>query len=266
MKRLELFEFEDFQWLPNAIRVGITNLLTVLHRMFGTSEVLIGLIKSCREKIEFDRIVDLGSGSGGPMISVVSQFNQSQTEEEPLELVLTDKYPDRVTVDRINAEAESFVSYHTASVDAQHIEQTPKGLKTMVASFHHMQPSVARKILRSAEESKEPILIYEIAENNVPVLVWWLLLPISLAVLILMALFMTPFIRPLRAQQLVFTYLIPLIPLIYAWDGQASIMRTYTFEDIKSLLGEQRNPDYTWVMAPAMKKNGKKAGYYLFGY
>ena len=49
-----------------------------------------------------------------------------------------------------------------------------------------------------------------------------------------MVLFMTPWVRPLSWQQLLFTYLIPIIPLCYAWDGQASIMRIYTFDDIQN--------------------------------
>lgn len=31
MKRLELFEFEDFIWLPDFIRNGVTGLIKVLH-------------------------------------------------------------------------------------------------------------------------------------------------------------------------------------------------------------------------------------------
>ena len=77
---------------------------------------------------------------------------------------------------------------------------------------------------------------------------------------------MTLKVRPVSFKQLVFTYLIPIIPLIYAWDGQASLMRTYTLKDIKELLGKDRASDYNWDMQQATKANSKKAGYYVFGY
>jgi len=265
MKRLELFEFEDFQWLPNFLRSGVTNLIKVLHRLTGTPEVLSSLILSIKEKHNFEQIVDLGSGSGGPMLEVIKEINKSNSGN-PVNLLLTDFYPNPKVVNNINSQKIVNVRYHESSLDAKDIEKAPKGLKTMIASFHHMKPSVAMEILHSAEKSKQALLIYEIAKNNVPVLIWWLLLPLSLIILIVMSLIMTLFVRPLSFTQLLFTYLIPIIPLVYAWDGQTSLMRTYTFEDIESLLGERNDNKYVWEISEAKKPNGKKAGYYILGY
>ena len=80
-----------------------------------------------------------------------------------------------------------------------------------------------------------------------------------------MSLVMTLFVRPLSFSQIFFTYLIPIIPMVYAWDGQASLMRTYTFKDVEELLGEQAE-DYDWEIADAKKADGKKLGYYIMGY
>ena len=264
MKRIELFEFEDFDWLPKVVRSGVTNLIIVLHKMMGTKEVIARLLVSIREKYEFYQIVDLGSGSGGPMPDVIEQLNKT-TPQEPVSLILSDLHPNPKIVDTFNNHVSGNVSYHKDAINAMDIANTPKGVKTMIASFHHMNPSIAKKILNSAEENNEPILIYELAKNNVPFLIWCLLLPISLTILITMSLVMTLFVRPLRFKQLLFTYIIPLIPIVYAWDGQASLMRTYTFNDVKKLLGENENPNYTWTIADAKKANGKKLGYYISG-
>ncbi|MCB0634269.1 MAG: hypothetical protein R2824_02965 [Saprospiraceae bacterium] len=265
MKRLELFEFEDFSWLPAIIRTGATNLIVVLHRLTGTADVIANLIRELREKHEFDQVTDLGSGSGGPMPEAIEQVNES-SPDRPLELLLTDLHPNPNTVRKINDRDLPHVRYHEGSVDATNIGAAPGGLKTMIASFHHMDPAVAKKILHSAQENNEPILIYEIAKNNVPVLIWWLLLPVSLIILVLMTLIMTPFVRPLSLGQIVFTYLIPLIPLVYAWDGQASLMRTYTFSDIEELLGALETDSYQWKIGEAKKTNGRSSGYFIMGY
>ncbi|MEM9075812.1 MAG: hypothetical protein AAGC43_02190 [Bacteroidota bacterium] len=265
MKRLQLFEFEDFDWLPRDIRTGLTNLIKVLHGLVGTSEVLADLILTIKAKVDFNQIVDLGSGSGGPLIETLEKINEDKKDSQ-VSLVLTDLYPNSKTVADITALDLSNVSYYPQSLDARKLETAPKGLKTMIASFHHMKPSIAKQILDKAEQSGEPILIYEIAKNNVPILIWWIMLPISLVILILMSLFMTPFVRPLRVSQLVFTYLIPLIPITYAWDGQASLMRTYTFKDVELLLGNRKNENYSWEINDAKKRNGKNAGYYILGY
>ncbi|WP_456438213.1 hypothetical protein [Psychroserpens sp.] len=263
MKRLELFEFEDFNWLPKFIRSGITNLIIVLHRFMGTSEVIAKLILFVKQKSHFTRIIDLGSGSGGPMLDVMSRIDLNKNN---LDLVLTDLYPNQNTIDKINSKNLEHIQYQETSLNATHFDNAPEGLKTMIASFHHMKPNVVKKILHSAQENESPILIYEIAKNTVPTLIWWLFLPISLVILILMSLVMTLFVKPLSLTQIVFTYLIPIIPIIYAWDGQASLMRTYTFNDIKSLLPKDNNKNYIWVIDDAKKPNGKNLGYYIIGY
>ena len=81
-----------------------------------------------------------------------------------------------------------------------------------------------------------------------------------------MSLSMTPFVKPLTWKQLLFTYIIPVIPLCYAWDGQASMPRIYSFDDLDTLLEGLETPDFYWEMGYAKKGNGKKAGTYLVGY
>lgn len=264
MKRRELFEFEDFQWLPPFIRNGLTNLLQVLHKMMGTPQVIAGLITELEDVYPFSQITDLGSGSGGPMLLVLDQLN-AKGPEHSKKLLLTDLYPPPGVVSEINGRDLEHIHYHEDPVDATHLETAPKGLRTMIASFHHMPPKAARAILRSSARSKQPILIYEIAKNNIPFLVWLLFLPVSLLILMLMTWFMTPFVRPLRFSQLLFTYLIPLIPIVYAWDGQASLMRTYSFKDIEILLEKVQSPNYHWKVAEARKSNQKALGFYIMG-
>ncbi len=265
MKRKELFEFEDFHWFPKVFRTGMTNLILVLHRMMGTSEVLARLISEIGNKVDFQQIVDLGSGSGGPMPDAIKLINEKNSENK-LKLLLSDLYPNPQLVERINSAENKDVSYHQTSLNATDLKEVPNGLKTMIASFHHMSPASARQILKSASDNKQPLLIYEITQNNIPFIAWLLLLPISLLILIVMSLIMTPFSKNLTVAQLIFTYLIPIIPLAYAWDGQASLMRTYTFEDIKELLSDIKTSNYTWEIEDAKKENGKKLGYYVLGY
>lgn len=64
MKRIQLFEFEDFNWFPSWLRVCMANLIIILQRMIGVPEVLAGLIGNVLKKKDSVQIVDLGSGSG----------------------------------------------------------------------------------------------------------------------------------------------------------------------------------------------------------
>jgi len=264
MKRIQLFEFEDFNWFPDWIRTCMTNLILVLHKMIGTKEVIASLLADIQKKWAFTQIVDMGSGSGGIMPEAVRTLND-QNPDSPTNLLLTDLHPSGQFVDYINNQGIDHIRYSPAPLDALHLSKAPKGLKTMIASFHHMPPATARQILKSAQDNDEALLIYELSENNIPLIVWWVLLPISLVLLFIMSLFMTPFSSPLSFKQILFTYLIPAIPICYAWDGQASLPRTYTFEDVRELLKDIPDENYTWEIEKAKKKNGKAFGYYILG-
>ena len=101
MKRKELFEFEDFEWLPSVVRFGITNLIIVFHRLMGTAQVISRLIVQVREQHLFTQITDLGSGSGGPMPEVITILNADHKIEE-LTLLLSDKYPSPKVIKETN--------------------------------------------------------------------------------------------------------------------------------------------------------------------
>lgn len=264
MKRIQLFEFEDQEWFPSWLRICMTKLIMVLHRLLGIGEILANLIAHTLIKTKATQIVDLGSGSGGAMPEVMKILHGFDKYKH-VNLIMTDLYPDKDIVASFNKENNPSIKYNKSSVNATDIANAPKGLKTMINSFHHMDEKSARQLLKSAQESKQPLLIYEMAENNMPLLLWWLLLPISLVILFLMVLFMTPFVKPLTWKQLVFTYLIPIIPICYAWDGQASLPRMYTLKDFDVLLEGLESDDYTWEKEVMFRKKGKKLGTYVLG-
>lgn len=264
MKRIQLFEFEDFNWFPNWLRTCMTNLIMVLHKMMGISEVLADLIAKVLSEYKLSHIVDLGSGSGGPMPQVLEALHRIDGLEN-VELIMTDLYPNPEVAKKFNQNRTDKISYHITSVDATDTATAPAGLKTMVNSFHHMPPKAARKILESAQSNRQPLLIYEMAENKIPVLVWWIMLPLSLLILVVMSMLMTPFVKPLTGRQLIFTYLIPIIPICYAWDGQASLPRMYSQKDVEELLNGLDTDNYKWNKGIAKKKNGKPLGTYLIG-
>ena len=263
MKRVHLFEFEDYKWFPQWIRNNITKLIVVLHKMMGVEEVLAKLCSEILKDNQIDKIVDLGSGAGGAMPGVLSTLH-SQYGLTDTQLLLTDRYPNANTIKSLT-ESKLPISYNLDSVDATQLDKVPLGLRTMINSFHHMDVGNAKKIIESAQKSKQPLLIYEMAENKIPLFLWWLLLPISLIILIVMVFFMTPFTKPIDVRQLLFTYLIPIIPICYAWDGQASMPRMYTFDDFNELLKGVEDENYTWKKGRPKNNKGKIVGSYFLG-
>ena len=263
MKRVQLFEFEDFSWFPSWLRSSMTNLIVVLQKMMGTNHVIASHVSKILKDNNISSIVDLGSGSGGIMPNVL-EILRDKKELKNCTLTMTDLYPNMSVVKRFN-KANKGVVYSAKSVNATNFNSVPEGLKTMINCFHHMPPESAKKILKSAFENKQPLFIYELTENKMPLLLWWIMLPISLLILVIMTFFMTPFVRPLTWQQIVFTYLIPIIPIFYAWDGQASLPRMYAFKDIEELVNGLSSSEYEWEWGYLKDDKGKNKGTYILG-
>lgn len=255
MKRIHLFEVEDLGWFPNWMRQSMTRCINVIHGFLKTDEKVSKIISDTLEKSPQNQIIDLCSGSGGPMIDVTQKL---RAQEKNVTLTMTDLYPNLDFAKAINAKDDG-IHFETEPVDATKVGPERKGLRTMICSFHHMPPKQAKAILQSAADDKQPIVIYEISDNSIPNFFWWLPLPINF----LMCLFITPMVKPLTWYQIVFTYLIPIIPMAYAWDGAVSNVRTYTHDDLDELLKDIDYKDYVWekgVVEEQMKK------IYLVGY
>jgi hypothetical protein len=258
MKRIHLFEFEDLHWFPDWIRILMTRYIMTFHNVIGTEGLLSKLVEKGLEKAQAPRIIDLCSGSGGPMLEVVKNLKTSGKFPD-LKLILSDLYPDLKAAKVFNQKENESVTYLIDSLDATQVRKGLVGLRTMVSSMHHMKPEVAKRILINAKEANQPILVFEISDNSPPVFFWWLAIPFAF----IMTLIFTPMVRPMSWQQLVFTYLIPILPIFIAWDGAVSNARTYTLEDMEKLTEGLSDYHYNWEMGKIKGKGGNKL--YLLG-
>ncbi|MCB2378307.1 hypothetical protein LGH70_11975 [Hymenobacter sp. BT635] len=257
MKRIHLFELEDFPWFPGWLRTCLTRLMVVMHRAIGSPQQLSKLLIRALAHSRQPRIVDLCSGSGGPMLEVLAHL-QRQPGNSDLALVLTDLYPNIEVAEAVNRSTPPHLSYRTTPVDASQVGADLPGVRTMTGSFHHMRPALARAILQNARDSRQPICIYEMSDNSLPTAIWW----ISLPLIFVIAFFLTLFVRPLTWRQVVFTFLVPIIPLCFAWDGAVSNARTYTLRDMDDLLAGLETEGYTWEKG---RITGRGTKLYLLG-
>ena len=256
MKRIQLFEFEDFGWFPDTLRVLMTRYINTMHRILKSSEDLQEIILKLKKKAKFNTVSDLCSGSGGPLPEVIKEMNKMGAD---LTLTLSDLYPNLKLAEQINNE-ENDVHYINTPVDATNPEEQIEGLRTMICSMHHFNPDQVKAILQSASKAKKPFLAFEISDNSIPSLLAWLAFPFN----ILSVIFITPFVRPFTWQQFVFTYLIPVLPFLIAWDGAVSNLRTYTEKDMGQIIDDIQTVGYKWKMGKISKKGPAKL--YLMGW
>jgi hypothetical protein len=253
MGRIHLFELEDQQWFPSSIRNYGTDFLQFLSNKTSMYNPIIPLIKDVMEKSKTSTLIDLGSGGGGGLLKI----NESLKKEIPdLKIILTDFYPNIDAFERTKSLADNF-DYETQSIDARDVPAELQGLRTQFLSLHHFRPVDAVKIIQNAVYSKSPLAIFEGQERSFSSILAMLLSPISV-------LFTTPFIRPFRIGRIVFTYLIPIVPLFVLWDGVVSSLRTYSVKEMQALVLQVKNHEnYDWQIGKV--KSGPSKILYLIG-
>jgi len=237
MRRLQLFEFEDQPWLPTAIRDFMTDYLRVVFATLSSRVALEAPLLELMEAGGTDRIVDLASGGGGPVLEVRRRLEASSGRKT--EVLLTDKYPNQVALGAIPSTGEDAVEYHPCPVDARHVPADLHGVRTLFTAFHHFPPHEARRILADAVDRRRPIAVFESTERTSRMLLVTLLVPLLVGI-------STLTIRPIRASRWCLTFLLPLIPLLSLWDGLVSCLRSYTQAELDKLAAGVDANHWTW--------------------
>lgn len=253
MKRVHLFEFEDLAWFPDSVRNYVTDFLQFLTNKANMYKCIIPMLEQAVKDSGKDQIIDLASGGGGGIL----RLNEALKKEIPnLKITLTDYYPNLDAFRHTKSLAPN-IDFYGQSVDARNVPAELSGLRTQFLSFHHFRPDDAQKILQNAIDANTPIAIFEGQERSLPSFVAMLFSPVS----VLLA---TPFIRPFKIGRIVFTYLIPIVPLVVLWDGFVSSLRTYSVDEMNEIIGKLNGKDYfEWKIG--RMKSGPGNILYLIG-
>lgn len=253
MKRKQLFEFEDQRWFPGFLRNYLTDFLQFISNQFDIYKTVTPLLSETIEKSGGQRIIDLASGGGGGLFKLSKRLQQNHPN---LEIVLTDYYPNLKAFEYVSKQAPNF-KYEAKSVDARNVPDHLKGVRTQFLSLHHFREEDAVQILQNAVDSKNPIAIFESQERNMKSVLAMIFSPINV-------LLMTPFIRPFSVGRIIFTYLIPLVPLFVLLDGILSALRTYTIPEMNELISRvDGNENFNWKVGK--QKSGPASILYLIG-
>ena len=218
------------------MRHTITDFLHTFAVLFKPYDCVAPKLKEALEKSGTRRVVDLCSGSGGPLLSLTKELAR---QEFAIEVTLTDKFPNLEAFQHAALQSEGSFKCVESSVDALNVPADLRGFRTLFTSFHHFRPTQARVILADAAHKREGIGIFEMTERSLFMMTATILAP-------LLMLLITPFIHPWRWTTFLWTYLLPIGPPIFVWEGCVSNLRTYAPAELRKLTAAIPTPDYTW--------------------
>lgn len=253
--RLHLFEFEDQSWFPDVIRTGGTDYLRYLLIATEVYKPCILLLNEILKQTGEAKIVDLCSGGGGYSEQVYYELNKITPGD--ISLTLTDKFPNIEAYEHLQNKTNGKIAFDTRSVDAANVPADLKGIRTMFSAIHHFQPEQVSAILKNAVESNAPIAIFDGGDKSIFGILGILIIhPIAF-------LLFTPFFKPFKFSRLLFTYIIPLIPLYTIWDGCVSILRLYQPKELLKIANDVSPGAYKWAAGRTKSKFGLHASYLI---
>lgn len=255
IRRVHLFELEDQPWLPSSLRAVVTRTLQLMITSFRVYEPAVPLLAKALASSGTNRIVDLCSGSGGPWPRLIALL---RSEVPGARVTLTDRFPQPDAL--ASAEELEGLEYWHDPVDARAVPASLEGVRTLFTGFHHFAPDEASAILGDAVAHRAPIAVFESTRRGA--------LNVALAATVgpLGLLLGLPWVRPFRWTHLLWTYVLPVAPLVYAWDGAVSNARTYSLEELRWLAARaDGDGSYDWDIGEIVVPKAPAPITYLVG-
>ncbi len=221
MPRLHLFELEDQPWLPASVRAYATDCLRLVFSVLLDRTRVAEQLRAMLEATEETHILDLCSGSSGPLVRLIEVLASQGVE---VDVLLTDLHPHP----ELARDLSPRLRYRSEPLDARAVPPELNGLRTCFAGLHHFRPHEAVSILADCAVDGRGLAVFEPAARRLTdfLLVPWIgLVSLSAA----------PFLRPFRWSRLFWTWIVPMVPIVVMWDGWVSCARCYTVEELRQL-------------------------------
>jgi hypothetical protein len=251
---MHLFELEDQPWFPRVIRAYMQDHLRFMGDWSGPAyKGFVEKLKAALERVGQREIVDLCSGGGGP-VKIILQMLQAQGTTVTARL--TDLYPNTAAYEQLEQESGGTIKGYPSPVNATDVPPALSGFRLVANGFHHFRPEDASKVLADAVTKRQSIAVIEMVSRSA-------LAFVSVGIGVIAVFIATPFVKPFRLSRLLFTYVLPVMPLCVLWDGLVSCLRVYSPDELRKLVSQLDDTTYEWEIGNLPIGPGKAT--YLIG-
>lgn len=236
--RIQSFEFMDLPLTPRILRDSVVESLGNAMRWSGVCKTAAPVFNEFCENLESDKLLDMCSGSGEPAAVLLDAL---KGRGDPLpHFYISDLFPVVHQMTEVANKHPGHIDVIETPLDASNVPDVhTHSARMVISAFHHFPPTLAASILKDSAEKGKAIFILEPMTRQGKG-------AMRMGFYFVLANAINPFVsKKNRVAKGVFTYVIPLIPAMAAWDGLVSILRMYTKEDFATLT-ESIDVPYEW--------------------
>ena len=226
MKRKQVFQFSNQRWYPSFLKRDMYEFMSWFVVKVNAAKPFLPFLEEVIGHTQTKAIINIDSKIGAGIETVL-----------PL-------LPEGAEV--INIELEKFSTHN-------------RGTYTFINSFHQLDETKAKYYLNQIADSGNSIAVLEGNNDSL-----WQVVGMTIFVP-LSVILSAPFVQPFRITRLIFTYLIPILPLITMLDGFLALFKLYNPNDLNELISTIPVKNYVWKSGKADNGRGGKI-IFLMGY
>lgn len=239
LPRLQLFEFNDAAWAPEALKDLIVEALSRTLRWGQMLRGIVGPLQQLLEESGTHEILDLASGAGGPAHVMIEELKAAGRTSP--RFTLTDLQPRIGAWKALKALHPGAIDFVAEPVDATRIppELARGRVQVIINALHHFPPDLARAVLLGATRDAPSVFIAEGLLRDPRNL-------LALAVPGIPALFASALLaEDHRLAKAALTWLSPAALAASIWDGAVSTVRQYDEGELREMVRDGP-PGWRW--------------------
>ncbi len=236
--RVQLFEFNDAHWAPDALREGIVDTLSVALERGRILDGLAAPFAAFLARSGTSEVLDLGAGAGGPMRVLLGALAERGVRPQ---VTLTDLHPRVEAWRELAGVFPGQVTFEAHPVDATAVPDALAAGKarTIINVLHHFPPPLVARVLADAVRAGDSIFIAEAfgrEPSSFP----------AFASAGLPALLGAPLRGSRRLEKALLFWATPIGFAVSVWDGFVSTLRIHEEAELRALVAPF-GQDYDWT-------------------
>ena len=256
IKRLQLFEFNDFSWIPASIREVSMGIISEISKFFKIFDQGFTKVEQSMKVASKPVIQGLCAGDGQLMV-LLSKFVKSKD----IAIVVSDLHPNLSSYNALEKKSNGNIRFLKKPVNVFDVPADQPGTRLIINAIHHFPKEEVKRIISKSVNDNEPLVFLEpISRDIMSIIKYIVAAPFACLIISLLKTFSGRFVY------LLWGILIPLGTFIHIFDGIVSHLRAYKPEELREMVQETDTAGkYQWDIGVSKATLDTKM-IYLIGY
>lgn len=261
MRRHHFIELHEQSWVPSQWRQMFQSGLGIAGNFLKPFRQVASKLEELLQRTGSTEILDLCSGSGDAILQLQQCLGSgSGAGGGQVRVVLSDLFPHLDEWHKLQMRFPGLVSFRKQSTDVFDMPMDVPKVWTLLNSLHHFREEEVKRLLQNVVAKADGVAVFESTGRT------WSNMFQTLPLFPVAAVIASTMLRPFRIWHPLWGAMVPVVPFMALFDGIVSNFRTYTVDELKSLVASLGSDDFEWDIGTAPMDKTTLRATYLIGW